>query len=62
MNPPDNKHHLAEIHAEGMQARAAGCFVADCPYAETTAERRAWIEGWHERDALDEDDPVEDEP
>ena len=39
MNAPDNKHHLAEMHAEGMQARAAGCLVADCPYAKTTAER-----------------------
>ena len=53
---------LPDVYAEGMEARVDGLTVLDCPYAERTNERQSWIEGWHERDGLDEDEPPEDEP
>jgi ribosome modulation factor len=47
---------LTAIHDDGMDARDGGHPVNACPYPMGSDERHEWLEGWHERDAVDEDD------
>lgn len=50
---------LSAIHDEGMEARDEGVPATACPYPTTSDEWHEWLEGWHERDPLDEDDASE---
>ena len=45
----------SQAFAGGMSARGLGKPVAECPYQDDGDDREAWIDGWHESDALDED-------
>jgi ribosome modulation factor len=47
---------IAEAFSAGVNAHTSGAKVADCPYPNRNPLRLAWLDGWHEADALDEDD------
>ena len=47
-----------QAFAEGMSARGLGKPITSCPYPDGSDDRDAWIDGWHESDALDEDSPA----
>jgi ribosome modulation factor len=51
----DTAKPAAQVFAEGMSARSLGKPVAACPYASGSEAHEAWVDGWHESDALDED-------
>ena len=38
------------IWDDGRRARELGCVEEDCPFAEGTGDRAAWLGGWRERD------------
>ena len=51
---------LAQIYAAGMWVREHGGPVTANLYPKGSEEHQVWYEGWHERDALDEADAVDD--
>jgi len=57
----EDNQPLSAIHDEGMDARDDGRPVSACPYPNGSEEWQEWVEGWHERDGLDEGDVPEAE-
>ncbi len=47
----ERSHEPADPFGAGIDARANGAGIDDCPYPETSDEAGRWIDGFHYRDA-----------
>ena len=57
---PPTTRSIHAVYADGMEAREADQPATACPYPADSDEHAHWVDGWHEPDALDEDETADD--